>query len=178
MDFFEIIEKRYSHKEKFLPDAVPPENLELIAKAGIAAPSGGNSQCVRLIILPDREILQLLCEIAPTDGLMTAPAAIAVFTDNSAAAQTGANNFEVEDYAAAAENMLLAAVALGYASLWLDFPWLNENNQRAARAVFGAPKGYHLRVILPVGLPDGPGSRREKLPFGERVYYGKFGKIK
>ena len=32
MDFFEIAEKSYSHKEKFLSDAVPLENLELTAR--------------------------------------------------------------------------------------------------------------------------------------------------
>ena len=175
MNFFEVAEKRYSHKEKFLPDAVPLENLELIAKTGVAAPSGGNSKCVRFIILPDRAAVQPLCDIAPTAGLMTAPAVIAVLTDAKAAAQTGVNNFEREDYSAAVENMLLAAVALGYESLWLDFPWFNADNRKAALAVLGAPEGYHLRATLPIGLPDGPGSRREKLPFGERVSYGKFG---
>ncbi|MDR2571700.1 MAG: nitroreductase family protein, partial [Oscillospiraceae bacterium] len=54
MDFFEAVEKRYSHKEKFLPDAVPVEDLERIAKAGLAAPTGNNSQCVKLIILQGR----------------------------------------------------------------------------------------------------------------------------
>lgn len=173
MDFFEVIEKRYSHKEKFLPNAVPLKDLELIAKTGVDAPSGSNSQCVRLIILPDREAIQPVCNIAPTAGLTTAPAAIAVLTDSST--QKGEVKFELEDYSAAVENMLLAAVALGYESLWLDFPWFNADNQKAALAVLGAPEGYRLRAVLPIGLPDGPGSRREKLPFSERVSYGKFG---
>jgi len=176
MDFFEVIEKRYSHKEKFLPDPVPLENLELIAKAGLAAPSGANGQSVRLIILPDREIIQKLCDLSPTDGLMTAPAAIALLTDSST--QTGEFNFEVEDYSAAAENMLLAAVALGYASLWLDFPYLHDDIQKAAIDILGAPDGYRLRVMLPIGLPDGPGTRRDKLPFDKRVSYRKFGGVK
>ena len=175
MDFFEVIEKRYSHKEKFLPDAVPLANLELIAKAGLAAPTGGNTQCVRLVILPDREAIQPLRDIAPNSGLATAPAAIAVLTDSASAAQTGENNFEREDYSAATENMLLAAIALGYQSLWLDFPWFNADNQKAALSALGAPDGYYLRAVLPVGLPDGAGTRREKLPFSERVSYGKFG---
>jgi len=175
MDFFEVIEKRYSHKEKFLPDSVPLENLELIAKTGITAPSGGNSQCVRLIILPDRAAIQPVCDIAPTAGLTTAPAAIAVLTSAEAAAQTGEFNFEREDYSAAVENMLLAAVALGYESLWLDFPWFNADNRKAALAVLGAPEGYHLHAVLPIGFPDGSGTRRGKLPFSERVSYGKFG---
>ena len=176
MDFFEVIEKRYSHKEKFLPDAVPLEKLEQIARAGLAAPTGGNTQCVRLVILPDRDILRRLCELAPNNALSSAPAAIAVLTDASSAAQTGEFNFEAEDYSAAAENMLLAAVALGYCSLWLDYPWLsNQNNQKAALEILGAPERYTLRALLPIGLPDGPGTRREKLPYESRVSYGKFG---
>ena len=35
-----------------------------------------------------------------------------------------------------------------------------------------------LQAMLPVGLPDGIGSRREKMPFCERVSYGRFGKSK
>ncbi|MDR2965409.1 MAG: nitroreductase family protein [Treponema sp.] len=172
MDFFETVEKRYSHKEKFLPQEVPLKDLELIAKAGLAAPTGNNSQYVRLVILPDRASLQPLCDIAPTDGMSTAPAAIAVLTDPSA--QKYQWNFEVEDYAAAAAQMLLAATSLGYVSLWLDSPYFDEAKQKEALKILGAPEGYHLRVVLPVGLPDGIGSRREKMPFNERVFYKKF----
>ncbi|MCL2003339.1 MAG: nitroreductase family protein [Oscillospiraceae bacterium] len=170
MDFFEAVENRYSHKERFKPTPVPLADLERIAKAGLAAPTGMNSQCVRLVILSSKEALQPLCDVMPTDGMLTAPAAIALLTDSST--QTGQYNFEVEDYAAAAAQMLLAATALGYASLWLDSPYFDEDKQKAALAVLNAPAEFHLRVVLPIGLPDGPGSRREKLPFEQRVSYG------
>ena len=173
MDFFQAVQERYSHKERFLPDAVPIEALRRIARAGLAAPTGNNTQCVKLVILPDRAAVQPLCDAAPTDGMLTAPAAIALLTDPSA--QKGKYNFEVEDYAAAAGSMLLAATALGYASVWLDSPYFAEAAQKAALAVLGALPAYRLRVVLPIGLPDGPGSRRSKLPFHERVSYGQFG---
>jgi nitroreductase len=171
MDYFEAVEKRYSHKERFLPDAVPLASLESIAKAGLAAPSGYNSQCVKLVILKSREEVQPLCDIVQTDGLLTAPAAIAVLTDSEA--HRNEYNFELEDYAAAATQMLLAATALGYVSVWLDSPFFSENNQKAAQKALGASSRYHLRVLLPIGLPEENGSRRSKLPFDERVYYGK-----
>jgi nitroreductase len=172
MNLFEAIEKRYSHKERFLPDIIPLKDLELIAKAGLAAPTGNNSQCVRLIILPDRVSLQPLCDIAPTEGMLTAPSAIAVLTDKST--QTGKYNFEVEDYSAAATQMLLAVTALGYVSLWLDSPYFDEEKQEAALRILGAPAGYHLRVVLPIGLPDGDGKRRSKMTFEQRVSFGRF----
>jgi len=173
MDFFEVVEKRYSHKEKFLSDAVPVEDLERIAKVGLDAPNGQNKQCVKFIILPDKSSLKPLCDVSPTVGLQTAPAAIAIFTDNSE--QSDFHNFEVEDYSAAVGEMVLAVTALGYVTVWLDSPYFNKENQAAAIKVLGAPEGYTLRVVLPIGLPDGTGSHRGRVPFNERVSYGKFG---
>ena len=171
MDFFEAVEKRYSHKEKYLPDAVPMADLERIAKAGLSAPTGYNSQCVKLVILNGRDEVDPLCNVVPTDGMLTAPAAIAVLTDKQA--HSNPISFDLEDYAAAAAQMILAAFALGYVSVWLDSPYFDENKQKAALKVLGASDRYHLRVVLPIGLPDGDGSRREKQPFNERVFYGK-----
>ena len=171
MDFFEAIDKRYCHKEKFLPDAVPAADLECIAKAGLAAPTGNNTQCVKLVILQGRDEVEPLCNVVPTEGMLSAPAAIAVLTDRKGHREP--YNFEVEDYSAAAAQMLLAATALGYSSVWLDSPYFDDNNQKAALAVLGATDRYHLRVVLPIGLPDGNGSRRSKLPYEERVSYGK-----
>jgi len=173
MDFFEAVEKRYSHKDKFLPNAVPVEHLELIAKAGLAAPTGSNSQCVRLVILPDRELLEQFSQMITNNALATAPAAIAILTDSTP--QGDMLIFELEDYSAAIQSMSLAATALGYVSLWLDYPFTKEPIQKAALKALGAPENCYLHAVLPVGLPDGPGSRREKLPYEARVSYRRFG---
>jgi len=171
MDFFEAVNKRYSHKEKFLPDSVPEEALNQIAGAGLSAPTGNNTQCVKLVILRNRDEVQKLGDIVKTEALTTAPSAIAVLTDSEGHGDI--YNFEIEDYSAAAAQMLLAATAMGYVSLWLDNPFFDEKNQKAALLALGASERYNLRVVLPVGLPDGKGSRRSKLTFDERVYYGK-----
>ncbi|MCL2277047.1 MAG: nitroreductase family protein [Treponema sp.] len=194
MEFFETIEKRYSHKERFSPVSVPLEDLELIAKAGLAAPTGNNSQCVRLIILPDKKAIKPLYDASPSDILLSAPAAIALLTDNSVT--SGKYNFEIEDYSVSAAQMLLAATALGYVSLWLDSPYFEEEKQKTALAALGAPvlnpgfkaretnasiyensplNGYSLRVVLPIGFPENEGKRRNKLTFEERVSYRMFG---
>ena len=171
MEFFEAVNKRYSHKERFLPDIVPDAILEQIAAAGLAAPTGNNSQCVKLVILRSRDEVQKLGDIVKTEALTTAPAAIAVLTDSEG--HRAPYNFEVEDYSASATQMLLAATAMGYVSLWLDSPFFDEKSQKEALSVLGASERYHLRVVLPIGLPDGEGSRRSKLSFEERVSYGR-----
>lgn len=173
MDFFTAVHERYSHKENFLPESVPLADLEKIARAGLLAPNGANRQLVRLVILPDREAIAPLCEIIQHGGLATAPAAIAVLTTDGTPPDS--NNFEKEDYSACVENMLLGATALGYAALWLDYPWFDAERQRRAKEALGAPENYHLWVTMPIGKPDGPGSRREKMPPEERIFYGKYG---
>ena len=176
MDFFDIVHARYSHKELFLPDAVPLADLEKIALAGLAAPNGVNRQLVRLVLLPDRGALQPISDLIEHGGLQTAPAAIAVLTTDGTPAD--GVNFTKEDYSAAVENMLLGAVALGYASLWLDYPWFDEARQKRAKEALGAPLSYHLWATLPVGKPDGEGSRREKMPPEERIFYNRYGAMK
>ena len=169
MNTFDAISRRYSHKEGFLSDPVPLEDLQRIARAGIEAPSGANRQTVRLVILPDRDALDPVSAVTPTYGLNTAPAAIVVMTDKTLSDDR--NNFEKEDYSAAVQNMLLGAVALGYASLWLDSPYFEAQKQREVRDALGLPEKYHIWAVLPIGKPDGEGSRREKLPLNERVFY-------
>ncbi|MCL2425695.1 MAG: nitroreductase family protein [Oscillospiraceae bacterium] len=171
MNYFVAVIERYSHKERFLPNVVPQRILDKIADAGLRAPTGNNTQCVKLVILRNRDEVQRLGDIVGTNALLTAPAAIAVLTDSKG--HRAPYNFEIEDYSAAATQMLLAAVAMGYASLWLDSPFFDEAKQAAALEALGASNRYHLRVVLPIGLPDGEGSRRDKLSFGERVSYGK-----
>ena len=176
MDFFEVIQKRYSHKQTFLPNAVGLDCLEAIAAAGLAAPTGGNAQAVRLIILKDKQTMEPLCEIINSAQLHTAPSAIVLFTDS--ATQTGSDNFEMEDYSAATENMILATFALGYVTNWLDSPFFELETVESTKRLLGVPNTYTPRIVLPIGLPNGEGTRRSKLPFNQRVSYGYFNKGK
>lgn len=176
MDFFEAIEKRYSHKENFLSDPVPLKHLEQIARVGLLAPNGMNRQMVHMVILPNRESVAKLCAVSPRPGLETAPAAIAVLTDSTQAPPPPHDmNFEKEDYSAAAASMLLAATALGYVSVWLDSPYWGEEKQKGAHEVLGTPDTFKLWVVLPIGKPDGEGSRRDRLQPKQRISHVRFG---
>ena len=176
MDFFEASQSRYSYKHRYAPTPVPLAHLEMIAAAGLAAPTGNNSQCVSLVLL-DRPALDDLEAIVHTNGFSTAPAGIALFTDP--ALQTGSlMDFAVEDYAAAASAMSLAAVALGYVSVWLDYCLFDPANQAAAKQALGIPDRCRIRVVLPIGLPAEEEPRRPKKPFAERVSYGRYGRAR
>jgi len=174
MEFFDVIKKRYTHKERFKAISIPRSDLEAIATAGLLAPSGGNTQSVSLIIIDDKNVLDRLCDIASSDGLRSAPAAIAVLINPDMLMKE--TDYSKEDYSAATENMLLAATALGYASVWLDYILTDRSVQQAYLSVLEAPDNFLLPVILPVGIPDGEGSRRKKIPIEKRMFYNIFGK--
>lgn len=87
-------------------------------EAGLAAPSGCNKQTTSLIAIDDPEVLKKVVSLIDPPLGETAPAMICVLTQKIIAYRDRCYN--VEDFSAAIENMLLAAVALGYESCWIQ----------------------------------------------------------
>ena len=82
--------------------------------------------------------------------------------------------FEVEDYAAAVENMLLAATALGYATVWMDGMTKAPAACAAIASLLRVPEGKTVRTILPLGVPAKAGEPKPRKTFEERVHYNQF----
>lgn len=97
---------------KFTGESIKEEDLNTIVKAGMAAPSAKNIQPWNFIIVTDRAILNNLYEALPYAKMLDkAGAAIIVCGDSK-------EDSWVVDCAAATENILLAAHALGYGAVW------------------------------------------------------------
>ena len=118
MTAIEIINKRHSYRGKFKPTPVPRTDLITIMKAGLAAPSGCNKQTTSLIAVDDPEVMSKLHAVIDPPVGETAPAMICVLTRRIFAYRDKC--YSVQDYSAAIENMLLAAVELGYQSCWIE----------------------------------------------------------
>ncbi|HAZ63813.1 MAG TPA: nitroreductase [Armatimonadetes bacterium] len=175
MDLFDAIHERYSYRGALLPTPVPRADLERIAAAGLAAPSGCNAQTPRLILVDHPALLAEAAQIlGGREVLATAPALIAVLIDAAPEPTYEGFAFQIEDCAAAVENMLLAVTALGYASVWLDGNLRVQNRAEALGALLGVPADKRVRVILPVGRPAGTGARREKLPYTDRYWFNRY----
>ena len=105
----------------------------------------------------------------------TAPAMICVLTQRINAYRNRC--FAVQDYAAAIENMLLAAVALGYQSCWYEGHITDEDRIGARMAeILNVPEGYELVCMLPVGTAAGEPGTPKKKPFEERAWFNGFRK--
>ena len=173
MELFEAIGLRHSYRGKFESRAVPRDDLRRIVQAGLQAPSGYNAQSTSFVIVDEPALLAALSEIVPGDVVRGAPAAIVCVMDPHATKDKELC-FGIEDYAAAVENVLLAATALGYASVWID--GVLRRDGRAARigTLLGIPGELEVRVLLPIGAPAEERAQREKKPFGERAWFNRY----
>ncbi|MDR2608236.1 MAG: nitroreductase family protein [Treponema sp.] len=175
MEFFEAVKKRYSYRGKYRSSPVARGDLQKILEAGLAAPSGCNTQTTSCIGLDDPELIRSVGTLIKSSAVTVAPAAICVLTQR----KPGYADvyFNVQDYAAAIENMLLAITALGYASCWIEGQVTGDPKIPAEIGrLLNIPPEYSVVAYLPVGVAEGEGKRPRYKPFAERAWFNGFGK--
>jgi len=175
MTTMEAIRARRSYRGKYLSTPVPREHLKQILETGIAAPSGCNKQTTSFIAVDDPEVLAKLHGVIDPPLGETAPAMICVLTRPIVAYRD--RIFNVQDYSAAIENMLLMIADLGYASCWVeghvtDVDRIGYQMQK----ILGVPEEYGLICYLPVGIPAGDFPPLRKRPFEMRCWLNGFEK--
>ncbi|HHV72109.1 MAG TPA: nitroreductase [Clostridia bacterium] len=188
MDVITAIKERWSCRN-FLSKPIEEEKLNLILECGLAAPSPANKQPWEFIVIKDEGIkteIRKLAEKAKEkmtaaggwdwiarfkiDFIEQAPVLVAVVGDP---AKTGAEQFlpgRGEGYehacAAAVQNMLLAAHALGLGSLWLslfDKPDLLD--------LLKIEKDKNLIALVCLGYPAGKPAKTSRKTLAEKVRY-------
>ena len=130
---------------KFTGDPINENDLNTIVKAGMAAPSAMNIQPWSFIIITDKAILNNLCKALPYAKMLDkAGAAIIVCGDSKEA------NWVV-DCAAATENILLAAHALGYGAVWTAV-YKYESRIDPVRKECKIPNDIIPLNVIPIGI--------------------------
>jgi nitroreductase len=147
----------------FTGDPVPQDQLETILKAGMAAPTAMNGQPWRFVVVTDKEKIATVFGAGPRSGMFTTAGAVIVvcgqttsmgrpFGQPDAPEQEMPNMFWFEDCSAAAENILLAAHALGLGAVWTaGYP--AEERIAPVAAALGLPENVKPLCIIPVGVP-------------------------
>ena len=157
--------------------------IEQILTVGTHAPSGGNRQPYRFIVIRDREIKRQLAEIYDTIGAQRygnpesrttwakMPVLIAACSSPSSAppgaAAPAARAAMAASVLPAVENMLLAITALGLGSV-LTTLWKEE--EAKVNQLLGLPDGAEVHAILPIGWPDRKYGRNHRRPIAEVTY--------
>ena len=169
MEFFETVKKRHSYRGEFLPVPIPEDDLKAILDAGIRAPSGYNTQTTSYIVVQNPRLRSQLADMWPTPAMRTAPVIIVPVSEH-VVTQKGLV-FEIEDYGASVENLLLAITAKGYAGVWMDGAVKLEDMGKPVAELLGVPAGKTVRAVIPMGVPAQQWEQKEKKPLGERVRF-------
>jgi nitroreductase len=163
MDLFEAIEKRASVRQ-LEPAEISDDDLRKILDSGRRAPSGRNLQPLEYVVVRNRDTIKTLAKVQPF--IAQASAIIAIVADKS-------SEYWLEDASAAAENMLLAITALGYASCWVEGTLLRHEDW--VKELLGVPEDRRLIILLPIGKPAATPVQKEKRPLDEIVHSERYG---
>ncbi|MBN2224610.1 MAG: nitroreductase family protein [Deltaproteobacteria bacterium] len=150
MDALEAILTRRSIR-KYKNDPVDEVTIRMLLAAAMSAPSARNQQCWRFVVVTDRPTLEALATVHPyAKTLKEEPLAVLVCGDLDAE-QTP--DFWVQDCAAATQNLLVAANALGLGTVWLGcHP--RADRVRGIQELLGIPKTVVPLSLVAVGRSD------------------------
>lgn len=183
MDVFEAIHQRHSHK-KVKPDAVPRDLIEKMLDAAVQAPNHYKVRPWRFVVLTgearhrlgdamsaslrDRhpEYPQEAFDKAHATPLQ-APVVIAVGVDKPSEAKV----LQIENICAAAaatENLLLAAEALGLGAKWRTGEWATDPK---VKEFLGFEADQHLIGFIYVGYPEFVGEYPPRPTFEDRTVW-------
>ncbi len=174
-ELLSLIKERSSYRGSYKNTAISKEDLRLIMESGLCAPSGCNKQTTSLIAVDDYNLLGQIYKVIIPPICETAPSLICVLTKKINAYRNKCYN--VQDYSAAIQNMLLTIKALGYESCWYEGHITDDDNiARKIAYILNVPDDYELVCILPVGYANEPVKKTSKKPFNERAWFNGFGK--
>jgi nitroreductase len=149
MNTLEAIRTRRSVR-KYEERPVPVELVDKLLAAAMNAPSARNQQPWQFVVIDDGRILADVAEINPNAQMArNAPLGILVCGDLSLEKSQG---YWVVDCAAAVENMLLAAHALGLGAVWTGvFP--RQERMEGLRRLLKLPDNVIAHSLVILGYP-------------------------
>jgi nitroreductase len=136
---------------KYTGQPVEPEKLDLLLKAGMAAPSAMNCKPWEFILVTEPEKLAQF-RTRLIFGDRNAPAAIVVCGNPGLSTNPAARLFWVQDCSAAAENILIAAVGLGLGTVWIGVHPVAKF-VKTVREIMSIPKSVAPLCLVYVGYP-------------------------
>ena len=141
---------------KFTDKKIPREELDILLKVALAAPSGMNKQTWQFTLVTDEEKIQKLAvavgKALGREGYDIYKPAALIIPSNLRESAWG-----MEDNACALENIFLAAHSLGIGSVWINQlrHCCDEAEVRAILGEWGIPEDHVVYGIAALGYQDG-----------------------
>ncbi len=173
MNTLEAINNRRSVR-KYLDKPVEFEKITTILDAARKAPSAGNVQDWRFIIVTDRELIKQVAAYAIDQyWIQTAPVLIIV----SAVPEKyemyyglrGKRLYTIQDCAAAMQNLMLAATDAG-----LGTCWIGAFEEDKIKSMFDIPVEVRPQAIISMGYSDETPKERVLVPIENIVFFNRY----
>lgn len=173
MEVSEAMSERRSIR-KFFPKPIETELIGALMAAGSKAPSVGDLQPWRFIVVTKAKQLQAVADSCPYERwLYQVPLVVVIcslHTKADAFYPGKGKQWADHSCAAAAQNMLLAAVDLGLGGCWVS-AFENEKLKESLHI----PGGIEPEILLAFGYPDEEPQAKRTEPFDALVFWNNFG---
>ena len=180
MEVLEAIKTRRSIRH-YKPETIAEEKINVILEAARWAPSWGNTQCWRFVVVRDEVSKTRLAETLTSwnparSAVEKAPVVIVAcaelgksgFKEDKPATDRG--DWYMFDVALAMQNLALAAHSLGLGTIHIGA----FDAQEAAR-VLNVPQGVVVVEMMPLGYPEREGKAPPRKELSELVFYESYG---
>lgn len=181
---------------RFRPDPIPVEDLRLIIEAAVRAPSGGNRQTARFLVLTDREIIRQFGalyheawwakrrdegkvwtkrEEIPAEERTSQWAARLADEIKDAPCIVLALSVakgQASSVIPPVQNLMLAARALGIGSVPTT---LHRQVMDRVYALLGIPEEAEFHLCIPLGYPRGRFGPTQRRPTAETTFLNRWG---
>lgn len=135
---------------RFSTKAVPAEEVTLILKAAMQAPSAANAQPWHFIVIDDRNLLEEVPKFHPNaESLHHAQLAILVCGDERLIKMP---DRWILDCSAATQNILIATHGLGLGAVWLGI-YPDPLRIERINQLFALPAEVHPLSLVAIGYP-------------------------
>jgi nitroreductase len=166
MDTIETIMNRRSVR-KFQSKPVSDEDLKTIIEAGRQAPSAANRQPWHFVVVKNEDQREKLAEACSGQTWLAGAAVIIAGVGKPAVNE----KWYPVDVAIAMQNMILAAMSLGYGTCWIG-----AFDQERVKSVLGIPEDLTVVALTPIGVPDDRPEARPRQPLSDFASLDRYGK--
>ncbi len=153
-DCIKALERRASVR-RFSSADMPERDLVDILKAGFRAPSAGNRQPWRVVVVRNQQTRKKLAMAARGQGFVEqAPVVLVVcavpYESAERYRERGATLYVLQDTAALTQNILLASYIKGYGTCWVG-----AFHEDQVSEIVNIPSEMRPVALIPIGKPEG-----------------------
>jgi len=173
LDVLDAVKGRRSIRA-FTDQPVSEDEVNALIDAACHAPSAGNIQPWEFIIVRSAQVKREIAVAALNQKFIEdAPVVIVVCADMARSSRgygsRGATLYCIQDTAAATQNILLTAHAMG-----LGTCWVGAFREEGVKKALGIPDNVRPVAIIPVGHSTVKPVRPPRRPLSDVVHYEKF----